>query len=122
MLPRHPFYLIAVVAMRVANATHLPQDMLKVNHMRYIPVEEARRQLGKLVREVSSSEPVVIGQRGTEQAVLISGSEYERLKRVEEEAARVRLRAALQAIGADVRRRRIPQKVDDEAVRKIRRR
>ncbi len=90
--------------------------------MRYVPVEEARKQLGKLVREVSSGEPVIIGRRGTEQAVLIAGEEYERLRRIDEQTARVRFREALRAIGAVVQERRLPQKAVEETIRAVRRR
>ena len=48
--------------------------------MRYVPVEEARKQLGKLVSEAAAGKPVTIGRHGTEQAVLLSGEEYERLR------------------------------------------
>ncbi len=90
--------------------------------MRYIPVEEARKKLGKLVSEASSGEPVVIGRRGTAQAILLSGREYERLRRVEEEVARVRFREALETIGAAVRAQRLSPTVVEEAVRAARRR
>ncbi len=90
--------------------------------MRYVPVEEARKQLGKLVREVSSGEPVIIGRRGTEQAVLLAGEEYERLRKIDEQAARARFRDALRAIGAVVQERRLPQKAVEETIRAVRRR
>lgn len=90
--------------------------------MRYLPVEEARKKLGKLVAEAATGEPVVIGRRGTEQAVLLSGEEYERLRRIEEQAAAARFKEALQSIQAGVRRARIPRKVVDEAIRAARRR
>ena len=90
--------------------------------MRYVPVEEARKQLGKLVRDAASGEPVIIGRRGVEQAVMISEEEYERLRRIEEHAARVRFREALDAISADVRARRLSPKVVVEALRAARRR
>ncbi len=90
--------------------------------MRYVPVEEARKQLGKLVREVSSGEPVIIGRRGTEQAVLLAGEEYERLRKIDEQTARARFREALRAIGAVVQERRLPQKAVEETIRAVRRR
>jgi prevent-host-death family protein len=95
---------------------------LKVNRMRYVPVENARKHLGKLVREAAAGEPVIIGRRGTEQAVLLSGTEYSRLRQVEEEAARARFREALDAIAASVRETRIPRRAVEEAVRAARRR
>ncbi len=95
---------------------------LKVIRMRYLPVEEARKKLGKLVADASSGEPVVIGRRGTQQAVLLSGEEYERLRQIEEQAAQDRLKEALEAIRAQVRREEIPRKVVGEAIRWARRR
>ena len=71
---------------------------------------------------MAAGEPVIIGRRGVEQAVLISEDEYERLRRIEEEdAARVRFREALDAISAGVRTRRLPQKVVVETIRAARR-
>jgi prevent-host-death family protein len=90
--------------------------------MRYVPVEDARKQLGKLVREAAAGDPVIIGRRGTEQAVLLSGDEYARLRQVEEEAARARFREALDAIAASVRESKIPRKAVEEAIRAVRRR
>jgi len=90
--------------------------------MRYVPVEEARKRLGALLRQARAGEPVVLGRRGTDQAVLLSAEEYERLRRVEEDAARARLEAALTAIAADVRRARLAPRVVEEAVRAARRR
>jgi prevent-host-death family protein len=100
----------------------LPYKNLKVNRMRYIPVEDARKHLGKLVREAAAGDPVIIGRRGIEQAVLLSGEEYSRLRQVEEEAARTRFREALDAIAASVRQNKIPRKTVEEAIRTARRR
>ncbi len=90
--------------------------------MRYVPVEEARKRLGRLVQEVREEGPVTIGRRGNERAVLLSDAEYDRLRRVEEETARVRFVAALESISAAVRRKRLPRGVIDEAIRATRRR
>lgn len=90
--------------------------------MRYLPVEEARKKLGKLVADASSGEPVLIGRRGTEQAVLLSQEEYDRLRRMEEQAALARLKEALRAIRAEVRKEKLPRTVVDEAIRRARRR
>ncbi len=90
--------------------------------MRYVPVEEARKRLGRLVREASSGEPVVIGRRGADQAVLVSGEEYERLRKIEEEAARMRFREALDSIGISVQNETLSAKVVEEAIRAVRRR
>ncbi len=88
--------------------------------MRYVPVEEARKRLGKLVREASSGEPVIIGRRGADQVILLSQEEYERLRRVEEKAAQLRFRETLEAIGATVADQKLPRKIVDEAVRAAR--
>lgn len=93
-----------------------------MNPTRYVPVEEARKKLGKLVADASSGEPVLIGRRGTEQAVLLSQEEYDRLRRMEEQAALARLKEALQAIRAEVRKEKLPRTVVDEAIRRARRR
>jgi prevent-host-death family protein len=90
--------------------------------MRYVPVEEARKRLGKLVREASSGEPVIIGRRGADQVILLSQEEYERLRLVEERAAQARFRGALEAISATVRDQKLAQKTVDEAIRAARRR
>lgn len=90
--------------------------------MRYIPVEEARKRLGRLVQEVREEGPVTIGRRGKEQAVLVSDVEYSRLRAAEVDAARRRFAAALESIGATVRRRKVTKRVVDEAVRAARKR
>jgi len=90
--------------------------------MRYVPVEEARKRLGTLVREASTGIPVTIGRRGTEQAVLLAEEEYARLRQIEDEAARMRFNEALDAIGATVRERKISRKVVETAIRVARRR
>jgi len=90
--------------------------------MKYVPVEKARKQLGRLVQEVRKEGPVRIGRRGKNQAVLISDAEYTRLQRAEEEAAKMRFEAALAAIAGAVRRNRLPQRLVDEAIRSTRRR
>ena len=84
--------------------------------MRYVPVEEARKQLGKLVREAAAGEPVTIGRHGTEQAVLLSGEEYERLRRAEEEAAKARFREGLSRISEAVREAGLTPDVVEEAI------
>jgi prevent-host-death family protein len=95
---------------------------LKVKRVRYVAVEEARKRLGMLVREASAGEPVIIGRRGTEQAVLLSEDEYARLRQIEDEAARMRFKEALEAIGAEVQAKKISRKAAEEAIRAARRR
>jgi len=90
--------------------------------MKYVPVEEARKQLGRLVQEVREEGPVRIGRRGKDQAVLMSDTEYARLQRAEEEAAKMRFEAALAAIVGTARQSRLPQRLVDEAIRSIRQR
>jgi prevent-host-death family protein len=89
--------------------------------MRYIPVEHARKRLGRLVQEVREEGPVTIGRRGRDQAILLSEEEYARLRRSEEEAARTRFAAALKEIHEEVRRRKIRRGVVTDAVRSARR-
>ena len=96
--------------------------ILKVNHMRYLQVEEARKKLGHLIDEVREEGPVTIGRRGKEQAVLLSSKDYVRLRQAEENAARARFAAALEAIGSEVRRRKVSERVVEEAIRAARRR
>ncbi|MGH2398062.1 MAG: type II toxin-antitoxin system Phd/YefM family antitoxin [bacterium] len=88
--------------------------------MRYVPVEDARKRLGRLVQEVREEGPVTIGRRGREQAVLLSEEEYARLRRSDEEAAKARFAAALKEIQAEVRRRGIPRSVVTSAIRSAR--
>lgn len=90
--------------------------------MRYVPVEQARKQLGRLVQGVREEGPVTIGRRGTEQAVLLSDAEYARLRRAEDEAARLRFASALESIGAAVQRGKLSRRRVDEAIRASRRR
>jgi prevent-host-death family protein len=89
--------------------------------MKYIPVEDARKRLGKLLHEVREEGPVAIGRRGKEQAVLISDAEYARLRRAEDDAAQKRFEAALAAIAGTVRRARLRRRVVGEAIRAARR-
>ncbi len=90
--------------------------------MRYVPIEEARKRLGRLIRDASGGEPVVIGQRGANRVVLMSEAEYERLRRLEEDAARALFERALGAVGAATRRQKTGRRVVDEAIRVARRR
>lgn len=84
--------------------------------MRYVPVEAARRELGRLVREAATGEPVTIGRRGTEQAVLLGSDEYERLRRLEEQVAIERVEDALREIRAAVRKEKLPRSVVEDAI------
>jgi prevent-host-death family protein len=84
--------------------------------MRYVAVEEARKQLGRLVREAAAGAPVTISRHGSERAVLLSGEEYERLKRAEEEASKARFSAAIEDIHGAVRDAGLTPDVVDEAI------
>ncbi|HEY8200092.1 MAG TPA: type II toxin-antitoxin system Phd/YefM family antitoxin [Actinomycetota bacterium] len=84
--------------------------------MRYVPVEEARKQLGKLIREAAAGRPVTIGRHGTEQAVLLSGDEYERLRRAEEEASKARFMEAIEDIHRAVQEAGLTPDVVREAI------
>jgi antitoxin Phd len=88
--------------------------------MRTVAVEDARKQLGRLVSEAVAGNPVTISRRGTQQAVLLSEAEYERLKAQEEEAAKQRFFAALEDIHAAVEREGLTPDVVDEAIRAVR--
>lgn len=90
--------------------------------MKYLTVEQARKRLGRLVAESSSGEPLVIGRRGKEQAVLLSAEEYGRLRLLEEQIAQARLKEALETIRGEVRKQRLPRRAVDDAVRWARRR
>ncbi len=65
---------------------------------------------------------MVIGRRGADQVFLVSAEEYERLRKIEEEAARARFRAALDAIGTSVQNEKLSRSVVEEAIRAVRRR
>ncbi len=94
---------------------------LKVNIMKYVAVEDARKRLGRLLQEVREDGPVTIGRRGKEQAVLVSDAEYARLRRAEDDAAQRRFEDALAAIAGNVRRVRLPRRLVGEAIRAARR-
>lgn len=87
-----------------------------------VPIEEARRTLGKLVVEVASSrQPVVIARRNSERAVLLAYDEYERLRTHEAKAAESRFNEALKRIHSAVGKAGLKPSVVREAIRKARR-
>jgi len=94
---------------------------LKVNIMKYVAVEDARKRLGRLLEEVRKDGPVTIGRRGKEQAVLVSDAEYARLRRAEDDAAQRRFEDVLAAIAGNVRRVRLPRRLVGQAIRAVRR-
>ncbi len=87
-----------------------------------VPIEEARRTLGKLVVEVASSrQPVIIARRNSELAVLLAYDEYERLRTHEAKAAESRFNEALERIHSAVGKAGLKPGVVKEATRKARR-
>ena len=52
----------------------------------------------------------------------LSEDEYARLRQIEDEAARMRFKEALEAIGAEVQAKKISRKAAEEAIRAARRR
>jgi len=87
-----------------------------------VPIEEARRTLGKLVVEVASSKrPVIIARRNSERAVLVGYEEYERLRSHETQAAESRFHEALERIHSAVAKAGVKPEVVSEAIRKARR-
>ncbi|MBX6376962.1 MAG: type II toxin-antitoxin system Phd/YefM family antitoxin [Clostridia bacterium] len=89
--------------------------------MKLMSIEEARRELGRLLDEVGrTGEPIILTRRGTREAVLISADEFERLKGIEEAYARLSFRRALETISEAVDAAGLPPEVVDEAVRAAR--
>lgn len=84
--------------------------------MRYVPVEQARKQLGKLVQEAAAGQVITIGRRGADHVVLLSEDEYARLRRLEEAAAQRRFQEALAAISASVAEAELDESVVDDAI------
>ncbi|QIA26716.1 type II toxin-antitoxin system Phd/YefM family antitoxin [Thermaerobacter sp. PB12/4term] len=99
-----------------------PEINLEVNPMfKLMTVEEARRELGRLLEEVRrTGEPVLLTCRGTGEAVLLSAEEFQRLKNIEEAYARLAFERALDAIGNAVAAARLSPDVIEEAVRAAR--
>jgi prevent-host-death family protein len=87
-----------------------------------VAIEEARKQLGKLVAEVASSrQPIIIARRSSERAVLLGYEEYERLRAQESRLAESRFQEALERIHAAVGKAGLKPGVVNEAVRDARR-
>ena len=99
---------------------------LQTNHevnlmFKLMTVEEARRELGRLLEEVRrTGQPVVITRRGTGEAVLLSAEEFQRLKSIEENYARLAFERALDAIGKAVEAAQLSPDVIDDAIRAAR--
>jgi prevent-host-death family protein len=88
--------------------------------MRYVAVEQARKQLGKLVQDAAAGEVITIGRRGADQVVLLSEVEYARLRRLEEAAAQQRFQEALAAISASVAEAGLSETEVKEAIGAVR--
>lgn len=90
--------------------------------LKLLSVEEARRELGRLLDEVNrTGEPVLLTRRGTREAVLLSKDEFERLKAIEQAYAKLSFERALEAISEAVKAAKLSPDVVDEAVRAARR-
>ena len=86
-----------------------------------VAIEEARKKLGKLVLEVTSSrKPIIIARRKSERAVLLGYEEYERLKAQEAQAAESRFQETLDRIHSAVGKAGLKREVVEEAVHKAR--
>lgn len=80
---------------------------------RFVGVEQARGQLGKLIEEVAGgAEPIALTKRGRPMAVLISREEWEALQELVRSEAREELRGRL----AKLRRRVSTSGLDPVAV------
>lgn len=80
---------------------------------RFVGVEQARGQLGKLIEEVAGgAEPIALTKRGRPMAVLVSRDEWEALQELVRSEAREELRRRL----AKLRRRVSTAGLDPAAV------
>lgn len=89
---------------------------------RFMGVEEARTQLGRLVEEIAQSgEPVSLTKRGRPLATLVSNEEYARLKQAANRDAREDLGRRLSQIRRAVRSAGLDASVVEEAISAVRR-
>ena len=89
---------------------------------RFMGVEEARTQLGRLVEEIAQSgEPVSLTKRGRPLATLVSNEEYARLKQAANRDARRDLGRRLSQIRRAVRSAGLDASVVEEAISAVRR-
>lgn len=89
---------------------------------RLVALEQARRTLGQLIKEVAAHrEAVIIARKARDKAVLLSLDEYRRLKALEARDAERRFLEALARIHADVAASGLDPSVVEEAVREVRR-
>jgi prevent-host-death family protein len=88
---------------------------------RFMGVEEARTQLGRLVEEIAQSgERVSLTKRGRPLATLVSNEEYARLKQAANRDAREDLGRRLAQIRRAVRSAGLDGSVVEEAIAAVR--
>ncbi len=86
-----------------------------------IGVDEARAKLGTLVKEVSNyGKSVVITRRSKDQAVLIGRDEYIKLREIEAENARIKLRDAIKKIRDFIKEEGLSAEEVEEAIKAVR--
>lgn len=84
---------------------------------RFMGVEEARGQLGRLVDDVAGgSEPIALTKRGQPLAVLVSRAEWESLQEVVRAEARDELRRRLSQVRQRVTAAGLDASTVDEAI------
>lgn len=87
-----------------------------------IGVEQARGRLGRIVDAVAAGGgPVTFTKRGAQAAVLLSQTEYERLKDAASRRSRGELQGRLRVIREQVAAARLDPSVVDEAIKSVRR-
>lgn len=86
-----------------------------------IGVDEARAKLGTLVKEVSNyGEPVIITRRSKDKAVLLGRDEYIRLKEMEAENARIKLKSVIKKIRNFIKEEGLSAEEVEEAIKAVR--
>jgi len=86
-----------------------------------IGVDEARAKLGTLVKEVSNyGKSVVITRRSKNQAVLIGRDEYIKLKEIEAQNARIKLRSVIKKIEDLIKEEGLSAEEVEEAIKIVR--
>lgn len=86
-----------------------------------IGVDEARAKLGSLVKEVSNcGEPVIITRRSKDKAVLLGRDEYIKLKEMEAENARIKLRSVIKKIRDFIKEEGLSVGEVEEAIKVVR--
>jgi len=86
-----------------------------------IGVDEARAKLGTLVKEVSNyGKSVVITRRSKNQAVLIGRDEYIKLKEIEAQNARIKLRSVIKKIKDLIKEEGLSAEEVEEAIKIVR--